>query len=517
MRDSRVRSAWPWLLAALVLALELAAAAFGPYGWFIDELYYRACAQRLAWGYVDHPPLSVAVLALSRALFGDSLLAMRAWPALALAATALVASALARRLGGGAFARALAALSVLSSPVALVLGSFYSMNAFELLLWPLCALLLLQVLERGGPLWLGFGALLGLAVLNKHTSATFGVAVLAGSLLTPARRQLRTRWPWLGALVAALIIAPNALWQQSHGWPSLEFYAQAQQLKNLHTPALQVLASQALVAGPAGLLLALAGVVLLLSDRSRTASLALGAGFVVLLAALVLSHSSRFERLSGYYPILFAAGATALERFTAQARGWLRALALVVVPLGAAAFAPIALPLFSPSLVSRYAASLGVVPQIEKNHGGALPQWFADRLAWPELAQAVAQVYRALPGDEQARALLFATTYGEAGALELWGPELGLPPVLSNHNTYHLWSRPLLAEQPARGVGAADTLWISIGIAPERLAQWFEHVEPAGAFDCKNCVEWRRHRPIVVSRVPRAPLLELWPELKHFE
>ncbi|MEY2936736.1 MAG: hypothetical protein RL033_7485, partial [Pseudomonadota bacterium] len=133
MNDSGVRTKWPWVIGALALAVELGATAFGPYGWFIDELYYRACAQRLAWGYVDHPPLSVAVLAASRALFGDSLLAMRLWPALALAATALVSSALAQRWGGGAFARTLAALTVLSSPVALLLGSFFSMNAFELL------------------------------------------------------------------------------------------------------------------------------------------------------------------------------------------------------------------------------------------------------------------------------------------------------------------------------------------------------------------------------------------------
>jgi 4-amino-4-deoxy-L-arabinose transferase-like glycosyltransferase len=508
---------WPWVLAALALALELGAAVFGPYGWFIDELYYRACAQRLDWGYVDHPPLSVAVLAVSRALFGDSLLAMRLWPALALAATALVASALVQRLGGGSFARALAALSVLASPVALVLGSFFSMNAFELLLWPLCALVFVQLLESGGALWLGFGALLGLSVLNKHTSATFGAALLAGSLLTAARQQFRTRWPWLGGLVAALVISPNVLWQMSHGWPSLEFYAQAQKLKNVDTPALQVLLNQALVAGPTALPLAIVGVVALLRDSSHTASRALGAAFVALLAALMLSHSSRFERLIGYYPILFAAGAVALERATNQHRAWLRALALGVVPLGMAALAPISLPLFSPALVGAYATTLGVVPQIEKNRSSALPQWLADRLAWPELVQDVVQAYRALPSNEQARALLFTPSYGEAGALELWGPALGLPPVLSSHNTYYLWSQRFLAQHEPRGTEAASTIVISVGIAPERLAHWFAQVDSAGAFECAECIDWRRHRPIVVARAPRAPLLQFWPELKHFE
>ena len=514
--DGRRGVNWPWVIAALAVGLELGAAVIGPYGWFIDELYYRACAQRLAWGYVDHPPLSIAVLALARAPFGDSLLAMRAVPALALAGTALTSSALAQRLGGGGFARALAAVSVLSSPVALLLCSFFSMNAIELLLWPICALVFVELVDRGGRLWLGFGALLGLAVLNKHTSATFGVVLLAGLLLTPAREQFRTRWPWLGALVAALIIAPNLIWQLRHGWPSLEFYAQAQKLKNIETPALVVLANQALVAGPTALPLAILGVAALLRDRSRKASLALGAGFLALLAALMLSHSSRFERLIGYYPILFAAGATALERIASRGRAWLQAAALAFIPLGAVALTPISLPLFSLSLTGAYARALGIVPQIEKNRSGALPQWFADRLAWPELVGAVAQVYRALPADDRAHALLLAPSYGEAGALELWGPALGLPPVLSSHNTYYLWSQELLAaHEPPEA--ASSTVVISVGIPPDGLERWFERVDRIGAFECADCVDWRRNRPIVVARAPRVPLLQIWPKLKHFE
>jgi hypothetical protein len=191
-------------------------------------------------------------------------------------------------------------------------------------------------------------------------------------------------------------------------------------------------------------------------------------------------------------------------------------VALGLVPLGTVALAPISLPLFSPSLVRAYGATLGVVPQIEKNRSSALPQWFADRLAWPELVKDVAQAYQALPSEERAGVLLFSPSYGEAGALELWGPALGLPPVLSSHNTYYLWSRAFLAQQAERGP-EASTILISVGIAPERIERWFEHVETVGTFECADCTDWRHHRPIVVAREPRAPLLQFWPELKHFE
>src|SRR5258708_3147309 len=42
------------------------------YGIFRDELYYLACSEHLAWGYVDQPPLSIALLAADRRLLGDS-------------------------------------------------------------------------------------------------------------------------------------------------------------------------------------------------------------------------------------------------------------------------------------------------------------------------------------------------------------------------------------------------------------------------------------------------------------
>jgi len=498
--------------------VQLGAAAFGPYGWFIDELYYRACASRLAWGYVDHPPLSVAVLAVSRALFGDSLVVLRVWPALAVAGAALLSGKLAQRLGGGLFARSLAVVCVLSSPVVLVLGSFFSMNSFELLSWPACALVFVELLEAGGALWLAFGGLLGLAVLNKHTSATFGAALLLGSLFTPARAQLRTRWPWLGGLVAALVVLPNVLWQMSHDWPSLEFYERAQDLKNIHTPALQVLAGQVLVMGPAAVPIAILGVAALLRDRSRKGSLALGTGYLLLLAALILSHSSRSDRLVAYYPIVFAAGAAALERTTRARFRWVGPTALGLILLGALALAPVTVPVFSPPRVAAYAAAIGIVPQIEKNRQSALPQWFADRLNWPDFVADVARVYRALPVEEQAHARIFAPSYGEAGALERWGPALGLPPVLCNHNTYYLWSQSYLAASESQAPEQArQAVLISVGMPPDVLKRWFERVEVVATFRCEYCIDWRRERVIAVARAARGPLLQFWPELKHFE
>src|SRR5215211_7517805 len=79
-------------------------------GYFRDEFYYLACARRLAWGYVDHPPLSVALLAVTTAIFGDSLLVLRVTAAAAGAASVWLTGRLARRLGGGRTAETIAML-----------------------------------------------------------------------------------------------------------------------------------------------------------------------------------------------------------------------------------------------------------------------------------------------------------------------------------------------------------------------------------------------------------------------
>jgi 4-amino-4-deoxy-L-arabinose transferase-like glycosyltransferase len=115
-------------ITAAAFCVILAGTLFGPYGLFIDEFYYIACAKRLAWGYVDHPPLSILILATTRAVRGDSILALRLPPALAAAGTVFVAGLVARRLGGGPFAEALAALATATGPVFLLLGTFYSIE-----------------------------------------------------------------------------------------------------------------------------------------------------------------------------------------------------------------------------------------------------------------------------------------------------------------------------------------------------------------------------------------------------
>ena len=505
----------PLAVAAVALAagfslLLILASVFGPYGWFIDELYYIACAKRLAWGYVDHPPLSIAVLALTRAVAGDTMWALRLPAAMAAGATALVAALLARRLGGGGFAQSLAALCVCASPAAMVLGSFFSMNAFELLLWPVAALVLAQILESNRVRWwLPWGLLMGLGLLNKHTSVLFLAAVGVGLLLVPARRHLLTPWPWLGAVAALAMIAPNLAWQQANGWPSVEFYRNAQRFKNIPTPPLKVLADQALFAGPGSLPVWLAGLVFLLHDRAALPVRLLGYAFLMLLGLMLVSGSSRPDRIGAFYPILFGAGAVAIARASERTgRGWSRPAVMTLVASSGLFVAPITLPLLPPERVAAYVRATGILPRLERGKSSPIPQWLADRTGWPEFVADVAVVVSSLTAEDRTRAIVYAPSYGPAGALELLGPARGLPPTtICNHNTYHLWSA---------GRTDSDVL-VAAGAREDDLRMLFRDVRVVRVHHCEYCMSWRDGMPIFVARGALAPLSGFWPQIRHFE
>src|ERR671921_1327520 len=198
-----------FLLALVKLLVHLLTA--GNYGYFRDELYYIAASEHLSLGYVDFPPFVALATALERATLGDSLVALDVLPALAGAAVVVLAGLMARELGGGTFAQGLAALAVLGAPNFLVFGTFISMDAFDQLFQVSATYVLLLILKRNEPrLWPLFGLFAGLGLLAKLTILAFGFAVLVALLLTPARRHLRSAWPWIGGGLAGSFLAAFA-------------------------------------------------------------------------------------------------------------------------------------------------------------------------------------------------------------------------------------------------------------------------------------------------------------------
>ncbi len=498
--------------AFVVVKLALHLWVGAGYGWFRDELYYVACSDHLAWGYVDQPPLSIALLKAWRLAFGDSLVAIRLLPALAGAATIAATGWMARALGGGLFAMTLAMTAALIAPGVLAVTFFYSMNAFDVLLWALAGAVLVKILTGDGGSaaadtrrWLAFGVIVGLGMLNKWSMMWFAGGVGLGLVATRERARLATRGPWLAALVAALLFLPHALWQIANGWPTLEFIHNATTGKMLPVTPLEFVAGQVRMMHPLTLPIWLAGLVhVLRRPRLRP----LGIAFLAVAALLIANGRSRPNYLTPAYAVLFAAGGVALARTLLPARRPLvRGLALGVLLAGGAAVAPLALPLLPVDAYVAYAAKLGVAPSSGEHHRlGRLPQFFADMNGWDDFVADVARVYDALPPEDRARAAIFTNNYGEAGAIDVLGRRYGLPPASSGHNNYWLW-----------GPHGSGQVLIVIGGRKENHLRVYSSAEPAGLTDCGDCLPGENHQTIWVLRGPRMSVAEVWPQLRHYE
>lgn len=486
--------AWTPLLALVGVVFVIRAAAFWTegYGWFIDELYYVSCARRPALGYVDHPPLSIWLLDLLTLRGAESLLVLRLTAALFGSACAVLAGWLAARLGGGRFGQILATLGVLAMPGGHAIFGFYSMNAIEVLLWGAGLAAAVLLLQTDDPRrWLGFGSIAGIGLLDKHTIALLGAALILAFALTRAgRRQLASRWLWIGGGLALLCVLPNLAWQVAHGWPSVDFYV-AQDSKNIPTGPLEVLAAQVLLTNPFALPIWAAGVIWLLRSPSLRP---LGLIWPLLVGFLIAMQLSRPDRIFGVYILLFAAGGVAIEAWLTS-RVARVSLTLAVV-LAGAALAPIGIPILPADSMARYVAAIGVVPKIEAGEGktSELPQWYADRFGWPEQVEVLERVVATLFAEERAHAVILAPSYGHAGAVEVLGHDL--PPVVSPHVSWALWSDQTLRELEVEVVVAMD-------YGPDELGRAFAEVEQVAVLRCELCPRWRRDMQVYVARHPR--------------
>ena len=481
--------------------------AFLPgYGVFRDELYYLACGRHPGWGYVDHPPLVGWVAWAVRQLAGDSHLALRVVAALAAATTVFVAARVAREMGGGPFARLFTGLAAALLPVSLSLGSIYSMNVFDQLFWVVLFWILVRVLEgRDERLWLVFGAVAGVGLLTKISVLFLGFGLVVGLVLARRWDVVRSRWFWIGGVVAFLVFLPHLVWQQIHGWPTLEFMANARRYKMAPLSVPGFLGQTILQTAVAPWLWVL-GVGWLLFARPAARMRALGFAFLTVLVVLAVTGGKPYY-LAAAYAAPLAAGAVALEGLTTRRARWLRAVLTVLLVVRGLAASPLGRPVLPVDDFVRYAAALGLSPSTDERHElGRLPQLYADMHGWREMAEAVAGVVRALPDEERAAACIFGQNYGEAGAMEYFGPALGLPPALSAHNSYWLWG-------PGECTG--DVL-IVLGGRRERLEELFDSVERAATFTCRDCMPYESDLPIWVGRGLRGSLLDLWDRIKNF-
>lgn len=499
-------TAWPLLLIVAAVPLVGHLLTAGNYGIFRDEYYYLACARHLDWGYVDQPPLSIAVLAFMRTVFGEGILMLRLVPALCASALVILAGRIAFQFGGNRFAQVMAGISMAIVGVAQVVTGFYSMNALDLIFWAAAWYMLAGWAADPAPRrMIRLGILLGLALLNKIGVLILGAALALALLFTPLRRKLWTPAPYLGGAVALLLFSPYVLWQFVHDWPTLEFMSNAVKYKISHMPPHAFLGEIVLEQHPANLLVWTVGLGwLLFATRARPFRL-LGLTFAIGLGLLMLQGAKPYYA-AGLFPVLFAAGACAWEGFTERGRRkWLRPVLLVFLIGSGLFFLPLGMPVLPAETYARWQAWTGIAPAAQEvGHTSELPQHYSDRFGWDVLAAEVGRIVEALPPDQRDEVVIIASNYGQAGALEYWSERYGLPRVVSGHNSYSFWSPEELE---------IDTV-VVIGGSEDDVRAVFAEVERAGTLEHPWALE--NGRVIWLARGPKVSWAELRQRIRSF-
>ncbi len=494
------------VLAAITLLIHLV--FNNRYGIFSDELYFIVCGQHPALGYVDQPPLVPLIAGFSHALFGTALLPLRLVPALAMGATVALTAEFARALGGGRFAQWLAGITVVLGGVFLVDGLLLLTDCLQPLTWLGCGWCILRLAQtRDERWWYAFGVIAGINLLSKYLIVFFLVGLAVGLVITPLRRSFRHPELYLGAAIALVLASPSLIWQALHGWPFLELGQTAVNGKNLRLTPVAFLGQQVLFVGPAAVPIWLAGL-WRFAIKPPYRKLRVFPIAYAIMALMFLTLHGKAYYIVPIYPLLLAGGAVAIETWLV----WkpLRGVVLATVTVIGTVLAPLALPILPPEKYASYAASLGIpsgAAATERGQQGPLPTHLAGMFGWPEMAAKVAAVYNALPANERASAVFYGRDYGEAAALDIFGPALHGPPVVAGQNNYYLWG--------PKGYDGSVVIVLYGDVTP--LMKNYRDIRVVGRIDSPFAPSYEAHMPIFVLRRPDLPLKTLWSQLKHYE
>jgi hypothetical protein len=411
------------------------------YGYFRDEMYYLACGEHPAWGYMDQPPLIAWMAWLLEHTIGVSLHALRLLPMLADVGAMVLTAMLARKLGGGRWAMFLSSLALLVAPIYLTFSHLFTMNAFDPLLWTLIAWCLVDLVQTGNERnWIWIGLLTGVTLLNKYGVLFFLAGLLVGVMFSQARRSLLRPWFWIGIAIATAIALPNFLWQLRWNFPFVQLVRSVREGgRDVMLPPLPYLAQQSEMMGFVSSLLVMLGLWFLVSREGRRYAL-LAFGFLSVLGCMLLLKG-KFYYVAPVYPVIFAPGAVLFERLTqGRALEWFRPAYALVMLLVGAVIAPTAIPLLSIENYIVYTKRLGIQQQkFEHQPESRLPQIYADMVGWEERVKLVADYVHTLPPEQQKITAIGGSNYGEAGAVDLFGPKYGLPKAISTANNYWIW------------------------------------------------------------------------------
>jgi hypothetical protein len=500
-RDSRIEARHSTsiglllMIAAAVTLLHLL--TNGRYGFHRDEFQFLSDARHLDWGFVAYPPFTPVIERIGLALFGLNLIGLRLFSVLAQAAVIVISGLMARELGGKRLAQVTTALAVALSPIPIFEGTEFQYTSFDFLWWVLIAYFTIRLLRTENPRWwLAVGGAVGLGLMTKYAIVFYICGILAGVVLTPARRFLKSKWFWAGIALAFVIFLPNFLWQVNHQFISYSFLhhihmrdVKIGRANDFLIDQLRICAN--LFAAP----LWMTGLIAFFVNRRYRM---LGWMFFVPVAILFLAKGRGYYT-AGAYPMLIAMGAVVSERWLGSRPAWGRRTSESVFFTGLALYGAFVIAGWVP------VATSGPLRDFALKNSSDL----REEIGWPELVKTVAGIRDSLPSDQQSSVGIIVGNYGEQGAIEMLGPAYHLPLPISLTNS--AWLRGYPTPQP--------TTLIVVGVSREDVEEIFQGCRLAGHNGNSEGVineEARYHPDIFVCGPPRLPWPDFWKKYQSF-
>ncbi|WP_439380687.1 ArnT family glycosyltransferase [Amycolatopsis lexingtonensis] len=419
-------AALPVGIVVAVQAVVLTALS-GRYGFHRDELYFVAAGRRPDWGYVDNPPLTPWLARASTAVFGETPTGLRVVATLLGMATVVVVALIAREFGGGRGVQLFTALATALSSYVLVVSHMLATNSADLLLWSLITLSGLKLLRTGdGRWWLAVGAAAGLGLANKWLVLLLLSGLGIGVAVSGPRRVFRTWWLAAGIGIAVVLAAPVVAWQAAHGWPMLTVAGGISEDDGGENRALFV-PMQLVLLSPVLVPVWIAGLLRPWREPGLRWARALAIAYPVVCLELLALGGKPYYAIPLLLPLV-ALGAEPVLRWLGRGRVTRRALTGAAAAVCVVVSVLIGLPVVPPPALN------GVLLAMNKEPG--------EQVGWPDFAGSVAGAWQRIPATERDTAVILAGNYGEAGAIERYGPRLGLPRPYSAHMSYADWGPP---------------------------------------------------------------------------
>jgi hypothetical protein len=405
-----------------------------------DEFLYLAEGHHLAWGYMEVPPL-LSVFAWLTHLLGGGMFWIKFWSTLFGGLTFLLAGRIVLSIGGKAFALFLTFLPFVLDGY-LRLFFLFQPNFLEVFFWTAIAFTIIRFIQTNQNRWLYYcGVSVGLGLMSKYSVAFYTVSVIAGLAVTSQRRVFANKHLYYAALIALAIFLPNIVWQYNHRFPVLHHMKELQETQLQYINRSAFIVDQLMMNIPCVFIWLTGLLALFFSSTLRNYRFVAWAYIFVLILLLYLQGKSYYAL--GAYPVLFAFGAYHLEKMTSLKFGWLR-YAIVVFAFALGIFSmPLVIPVAKPDSLVRYYEKTGLNKTGDfkwedlKQH--PLPQDFADMMGWQEIAQKTAAVYSSLTPEQRKSTFIYCRAYSSAGAVNYYGPSLGLPEAYSDDANFLWW------------------------------------------------------------------------------